>query len=576
MLKQHIERLVHKALKQLEAKGELIAIPAFIPIIENKDKRFGDLTTNIALTVASSLKMDTLNLAQNIIAHLATSPYIAKVEMSETGLIHFHLALYAFHAVIEEILKEGEKYGRSKMGQAKKVLVEVVSANPRGLLQISEGRHAIFGTALSNLLDAVGFETYKEYYVNDTGPHMDMLTLSIWLQYLKLNQINISLPDFLYQDAYIINIAQQLIKKYDLLFAVQDDLSLLHNILKDNQFNDSIQQLNALTLVAKELLGEHYQTICKVGLNIVLKDIKTDLTDFGVDFDNWFSESDYVTPAILQNLLKRIDQNGYIYSNSEGCWLCSTALGDYFDRLLIDRTGKATYFFRDMAYHLNKFERGFDMLLDIFRLDYQGYMPGMKAAIEATNINPERLLYLLVEKVEDQAHIMPTTLQGLREVFADDDALRFFYLMYPYEKIIFIDQEVLSEKKMHAYQQIKSVYQDLTQINFNPSNGLKQLKCLNNDKEKEIIEILANYPEFILQAALQYEPSFLIHYISDLTIKINEYMIHYFYPVREPPLHDARGVLLSAARQILYNSFNLLGMTQLIAKVNNAARKSAK
>lgn len=579
-MKQQIETLLHIAVKHLQEAGELPAIPAFIQIDSTKDKQHGDFASNIALILAKPAGKKPRDIAERIIASLPPSIYLEKIEVAGPGFINFFLSTAALNSVVTRILTEAEHYGLSKMGREKKVLVEFVSSNPTGPLHVGHGRHAAFGAVMANLLDAVGFKTYREYYVNDAGRQMDILAVSVWLRYLEICGEVLVFPANAYRGDYIKQIAQAIFTVNARHFAVPA-AEIFTGLPKDElDGGDKEAYIDAIIERAKTLLSDKYDAIFDLSLSNILGDIREDLAEFGVTFDNWFSERDFIATDIVDGMLKKLSDSGYVYQKEGALWFRSTSFGDEKDRVLVRSNGVRTYFANDVAYHLNKFERGFDIAIDLFGSDHHGYLSRMKAAIEASGINPERLVYLLIQFVtlyRNGQQVQMSTRGGsfvtLRELRAEvgNDAARYFYVMRKCEQHMDFDLDLAKAQSnenpvyyvQYAYARICSVFKQMNErhLTFDKEQGLHHLDLLKAPHERQLLNTLSRYPDIIVSAALQYEPHQLTNYLRDVATDFHAYYNSQQFLVEDAPLRNARLALISASRQTLANGFKLLGIT---------------
>src|SRR3990167_965237 len=538
-MKQHIENILQSAIQQLQAQGELPIIPAFVEVDATKDKTHGDFASNIALILAKPAQKNPRDIAEHILNILAPSPYIEKIEIAGPGFINFFLSAKVLHEVIVKILHEKENYGRCKIGRDKNVLMEFLSSNPTGPLHVGHGRHAAFGAVVSNLLDAVGFKTYREYYVNDAGRQMDILAVSVFLRYLSVCGNEIYFPLNAYRGEYVTDIAKTIVKQHQKRFVV-DAKALYHNLPQDEDDKDIY--IDAMINRVKQLLSDRYQVVFDIGLNTILADMRDDLTEFGVHYDNWFSERAFVKSDIVDQLIEKLKAKGHVYEREGALWFRSTDFHDVKDRVLVRSNGQRTYFANDAAYHLHKFERNFDIALDIFGADHHGYIPRMKAAIEALGINPERLVYILVQFVTlyrgGQQVQMSTrggnfvTLRELRREIGNDVA-RFFYVMRKSEQHMDFDLDLAKAASnenpvyyvQYAYARISSIFKQLKEKNlsYNEQDGLSHLHLLTQAEERQLLTTLSHYPDMIINAALQYEPHQLTNYLRELSTHFHAY-----------------------------------------------------
>lgn len=579
-MKQHVENLLQAALQKLQTMGELSAIPAFIQVEPTKDKTYGDFASNIAMILAKTTQKPPRQIAERIIQVIQPSPHLQKVEIAGPGFINFFLSLKALNEIVVRIIKAKEKYGLTNIGRHKRVNVEFVSSNPTGPLHVGHGRHAVFGAVVANLLQAVGFQVYREYYINDAGRQMDILTASIWLRYLELCGESIVFPENAYRGEYVIDIAKGLREQY----ASQFHLSLqdfFENLPSDEpQGGDKEIYIDAMIERTKILLKSNYQTIFDFGLKNILADMREDLSEFGVEFDHWFSERAFVQTHAVDDLLKKLVASNHVYERDQAVWFRSTDFGDEKDRVLIRANGQRTYFTNDAAYHFNKFERGFDLAIDIFGADHHGYIPRVKAAIQAIGIDPERLIYLLVQFVtlyRSGKQVQMSTRGGsfvtLRELRHEvgNDAARFFYVMRKAEQHMDFDLDLAKAQSnenpvyyvQYAHARVCSVFKQLAEKDrtYNEANGLAHLDLLVQTHERQLLNTLARYPDVVTDAALQYGPHQLTNYLRELAADFHAYYNSHQFIVDDKALSDARLTLISVVRQTLVNGFALLGIT---------------
>lgn len=579
-MKQNIENLLQLAVKRLQESGELPAIPAFIQVDSTKDKKHGDFASNIALILAKPAKKNPREIAERIIQVLPASNYVQKAEVAGPGFINFFLTPQALTEVITKILTEKENYGRSKIGRDKRIIVEFVSSNPTGPLHVGHGRHAAFGAVVANLLDAVGFQTYREYYVNDAGRQMDILAVSTWLRYLGVCGETYVFPVNGYRGDYVTGIARAIYEQHDKHFYVPTT-EVFHDLpLDEPQGGDKEIYIDAIIERTKKLLVDKYQAIFDLALENILADIREDLAEFGIHYDNWFSERQFVSTGVVDRLLKQFEETGHVYHKDGAIWFRATDFGDEKDRVLVRSNGLRTYFANDVVYHLNKFERGFDIAIDILGADHHGYFPRMRATMEASGINPERLACLLVQFVTlyrggEQVQMSTrggnfVTLRELRKEVSNDVA-RFFYVMRKCEQHMDFDLDLAKAQSnenpvyyvQYAYARICSVFKQLSerQVSFNEPNGITHLSLLDTEHERQLLNTLSRYPDMIINAALNYESHQLTNYLRDLATDFHAYYNSDQFIVEESALRDARLALVSATRQILLNGFNILGIT---------------
>lgn len=581
MTKQHIQQLIQSALDSVQKTHQLTFTYPSIQIDATKDKQHGDFASNIALMLSKQAQRKPRELAEWIVQALPTSPYITKVEIAGPGFINFFLAPEALLSVISEIIIKGADYGKANIGNGQRVLVEFVSSNPTGPLHVGHGRHAAYGTVVSDLLDTIGYKTEREYYVNDAGRQMDILAVSVWLRYLALCGEDIIFPTNGYKGEYIIDIARALQTQYAKQFSFSAKKVFDNLPLDEPQGGDKELYIDAVVARAKELLGkESYFVVFDHSLKNIIKDIHDDLAEFGVHFDKWFSERDLVNTDVVDRMIETLQKNGRVYERDGALWFRSTDFHDEKDRVLQRSNGQRTYFANDLAYHINKFERGVDFAIDIFGSDHHGYVPRMKAGLQAFGIQPDKLTYLLVQFVTlyrgGQQVQMSTrsgsfvTLRELREEVGND-AARFFYVMRKCEQHVDFDLDLAKSESnenpvyyiQYAHARICSVLRQLTEKNldYHQAEGLKNLTLLTQPHELQLLGTLSRYKDVIISAAEQHEPHILTNYLRDLANDFHAYYNAQQFLVEDAALRYARLTFIIATRQVIANGLKLLGVS---------------
>lgn len=581
MTKQHIETLLQQAFEKLQQAGKVdITLPP-LQLDATKDKQHGDFACNIALVLAKALQKKPREIAEWIVKELPSSPQVTKVEIAGPGFINFFLSNTALHGVISDILTAGKNYGKTNIGNGKKVIVEFVSSNPTGPLHVGHGRHAAYGAVISKLLETIGYHVHREYYVNDAGRQMDILTVSVWLRYLALLGENVIFPANAYKGEYVIEIANSLVKTQGEQLKASS-ASVFENLPADEpQGGDKELYIDAVIERAQKLLGETpYLLILQLTLDAILADISNDLAEFGVNFDEWFSERVFAKTDAVDRTIEKLRQAGLVYEREGALWFRSTNFEDEKDRVLQRSNGQRTYFANDLAYHVNKFERGFDSAIDIFGSDHHGYVPRMKAGLKASGLPASQLTYLLVQFVmlyrSGQPVQMSTrsgsfvTLRELREEVGND-AARFFYVMRKCEQHMDFDLDLAKSQSnenpvyyiQYAYARICSVFRQLETngMEYKQEQGLKQIEALTQEHELQLLKTLSRYTETIVNAATQHEPHLLTNYLRDLATDFHGYYNSHQFLVDDVAVRDARLTLIVAIRQILKNGLQLLGVS---------------
>lgn len=576
-MRHEIKQFLENALSQLKID---VSIP--VQIEKTRDEKHGDYATNLALLLAKPLKQNPRQVAENIIQHIPSSPYIEKIEIAGAGFINFYLRVDAFQKIVAEILQKRADFGRSNLGADKKVMVEFVSANPTGPLHVGHGRGAAFGAALSNLLEKVGFQVHREYYVNDAGRQMDILGTSIWLRYLECCGEQFTFPKNAYRGDYVKDIAIILHKEYGNRFLIDKKIIFEHLPLdeQDDGTGDKEAYIDALIARAKQLLGdEHYQIIFQHGLKVILDDIRDDLAQFGVTFNEWFLESSLKKSGEIHHALDILEKAGHVYVQDGAKWFRATDFGDEKDRVLIRENGIPTYFAFDIAYHLYKYERGFDEIVNVLGADHHGYFMRVKASMAALNLDPEKIKVFLVqfailyrggERVQMSTRSGSfVTLRELREEVGDD-AARFFYVLRKPEQHMDFDLDLAKSHSnenpvyyiQYAHARICSVLKQALQkqIVLDEKQLLQQVSRLTNEHEKNLLKRLSEYPDILEVAAQNYEPHQIAYYLRELANDFHAYYNAHHFLTDDLQLTQGRLALCLATQVILQQGLLMLGV----------------
>jgi arginyl-tRNA synthetase len=581
-MKSHIAELVFSALDTLAARGVLAADAIRAPAIERtRDPAHGDFATNAAMLNSKAAKMRPRDLAERLLEVLPASPRVARVEIAGPGFINFHLAAVAYRALVPEILRLGHSYGRSDIGRGRRVQVEFVSANPTGPLHVGHGRGAAYGAVVADLLEAVGYEVHREYYVNDAGRQMDILALSVWLRYLELCGEPIAFPSNGYRGDYVWDIAATLHREHGDSYRHMAG-EVFDGVPPDAPSGgDKEAHIDALVAKARKLLGDNrYRFVFESGLNVILDDIRDDLGLFGVYYQAWFSERSLVESGAVNRAIDRLREAGHLYEQGGAWWFRSSELGDEKDRVVIRDNGQTTYFASDIAYHMDKLERGFDRVIDVWGADHHGYVPRVKAALQAMGEDVSRLDVLLVqfavlyrggEKVQMSTRSGDfVTLRELRKEVGRD-AARFFYVMRRCEQHMDFDLDLAKSQSsdnpvyyvQYAHARIHAVLRQAADklIAVEPSEGAINLERLVEPHELALLKTLSRYPEVVESAASTEEPHQLTHYLRELANDFHTYYNAHQFLVEDDALRDARIKLVLATREVLRNGLNLLGVS---------------
>jgi len=580
-LKQYLSTLFTQVFETLKQQGTIAAdTPARFTIDRTKDARNGDFACNIAMVLSKAAKMRPRDLAEQVTALLPETAQIEKVEIAGPGFINIFLARSAYEDTLRQIMASTDQYGQSKMGAGQSVLVEYVSANPTGPLHVGHGRGAAYGSALANLLSTAGYSVHREYYVNDAGRQMDILATSVWLRYLELCKAEIKFPVNGYKGDYIWDIAAILHDEHG--SALYDaHLDIYEGVPPDeDQGGDKEKHIDALITRCKWLLEDvSYRHVFKLSIDTILNDIRQDLGEFGVEYDEWFSEYSLTKNGTVQRAIEQLKAGGNTYLQDGALWFRSSDFGDEKDRVVIRDNGQQTYFASDIAYHLNKLERGFDQIINIWGADHHGYVPRVKAAMTALGTDADKLTVLLVQFANlyrgEERLPMSTrsgefvTLRDLRKEVGDD-AARFFYTQRKSEQHLDFDLELAKSQSndnpvyyiQYAHARIASVVKQLAEqgITWTARDDI-DLSILNSEQEMQLMTLLARYPEMVETAAQSYEPHQITYFLRELAQAFHTYYYASKFIVDDTAVRDARLYLIVATQQVLRNGLCILGVS---------------
>jgi len=580
-MKEQIAQLIEAALSTLTANGTLPAdITPNIQVDNTRDKAHGDFASNIALTLAKPARRNPRELAQLLCDALPADASVEKTEIAGPGFINFFVSQASIFTVVGDILEQGDSFGRGAANSGPRMQVEFVSANPTGPLHVGHGRGAAYGATVADLLEAAGVEVEREYYVNDAGRQMNILAASVWLRYLELNEQELTFPSNGYQGHYIRDIAHDLLKDHADRFNFPVAEVFADIPADEPAGGDKEVHIDALIERAQQLLGDDYELVFAAGLNSILADIREDLGEFGVTYQEWFSERSLTSSGDVSRALEQLEAKGYLYEEEGNIWFRSTDFGDDKDRVVKRANGQTTYFASDIAYHMNKFERGFDKVINIWGADHHGYIARVKAAIQAMGYDPEKLEVRLVQFAilyRGSERVQMSTRSGsfvtLRELRNEvgNDACRFFYVTRKADQHMDFDLELAkTESKdnpvyyiQYAHARVCSVLRKLDSegMAWDQAAGLACLERLESETEVDLVKQLAKYPETLQHAALNFEPHVLANYLRDLAGDFHTWYNGHKLIIDDAELRNARLTLSVAVRQVLANGLKLLGVS---------------
>ena len=577
-MKKQLQALLDQSLRVLESEGMVIAVKQDdIKIEYSRDPLHGDFASNLAMVLAKSCNCNPRELANRITENLPKSDLIKRTEIAGPGFINFFLNQNSYQSIVLDILEKGETYGNSKIGDNQSTLIEFVSANPTGPLHIGHGRGAAYGAAIANLLKKTGFNIHCEYYVNDSGRQMDILTVSAWMRYLQQHDKEICFPENAYKGHYITDIAADLKNKYANKFVTphKDILDLL------DKKEEADIKIDKLIKHCASILGmENYRLILETCLDSILSSIKNDLSEFGVEFNNWYSEYSLLKNNSVNQCIAKLNDRSWVYQKDGAEWFRSSKLGDEKDRVLVRENGQKTYFASDIAYHLSKFERGYKKIINIWGADHHGYIERIKASMKALDYPPEAIRILLVQFAtlfRGKEKLQMSTRSGefitLKELINEvgKDAARFFYIMRKNEQHLDFDLELAKSESndnpvyyiQYAHARICSVFRQMNEkgYTFFQSKKLSDLSTLTEDHEIKLLRSLAKYPDVIENAAVAFEPHQLAYYLKDLANDFHTYYNVNQILVEDDLIRNARLSLVDATRQVIRNGLLQLGVS---------------
>jgi arginyl-tRNA synthetase len=568
-LRSHFTGLLRSAL--LEVAPDAASMPVILE--RPKTAQHGDYACSVAMQLAKPMKRNPREIAQALVKALPSSPYLEKAEIAGAGFVNLYLKPAAKQQVVRTVLEQGRAYGNVESGGGRKVQVEFVSANPTGPLHVGHGRGAAFGASLASLMESAGFAVAREYYVNDAGRQMDILALSTWLRYLEIAGARLEFPANAYQGDYVRDMAREIFEAHGKRY-VHPFGSPMQNL--PHADSDPEAHLDSLIANAKRALGPDYNYVHDFVLTEQLGDCRNDLHEFGVNFDSWFSEKSLFDSGAVARAIEELEAMGHIYQKDGAKWFRSTVFGDEKDHVVRRGNGQYTYFASDIAYHLNKFQRGFDLLINVWGADHHGHIARVKGALQALKLDPTHLTIALVQFAvlyRDGKKVSMSTRAGefvtLRELREEvgNDAARFFYVLRKSDQHLDFDLELAKSQSndnpvyyiQYAHARVCSVLEQWggdasTLVNADPGR-------LVDAQELEILQKLLEFPETIEGAARDLAPHQLAFYLKELSAAFHSYYNSTRILVDDESLQLARLALATAVRQVLANSLAILGVS---------------
>lgn len=553
MVKRQLIDLIRKSLALLKADWPEIDLPDEIQLETPPRKDLGDFSTNVAMILASQMKQPPRQVAEKIVAAMAaeSSPEIERIEIAGPGFINLFLNDSWLYTSLKGILQQGSSFGKSNLGKGARVLVEFVSANPNGPIHIGHGRGGVIGDVLANLLAAVGYEVDREFYVNDAATSGQMLRFgrSLEARYFQLQGIDKEVPEDGYHGEYVIDIAREILNA------------------DGPRYTDipEAERLSTFTALAQDKMLERQREI---------------LERFGLRFDNWFSEQGLVDARKVEEAIEALKARGYTYEQDGALWLRSTEFGDDKDRVLVRSNGVPTYLASDVAYHQDKFERGYDKLIDIWGPDHHGYIIRTKAAMQAIGYSPDRLdifVHQIVRLLSDGELVRASKRAGdiitLEEILDEvgRDVTRFFFLMRSHDSHLDFDLDLAKKESQenpvyyvqYAHARICSILREASEGGGKAApldSAAADLTVLTQETERDLMRKLAELPEEIEVAATEYAPHRLTRYAQELGSVFHAFYTECRVLCEDESLACARLALVRATRTVLQITLGLLGV----------------
>ncbi len=578
-MKTELEELLAQALAQLQ--GSVLQAPverSLISVERARDTQHGDYASNVAMRLAKIAGRRPRELAEAIVAALPPSALLTRAEVAGAGFINFYLASEAQYDTLRRVLEQGERYGSSELGQGQRIIVEFVSANPTGPLHVGHGRQAAYGATLANLLRAAGHRVHREYYINDAGRQVDILTASVWVRYLQAQGEAVPFPENGYRADYVnaIGASLQAAQGNALLHPAA---AVLAGLPPDAPAGDKELYIDALIARMRALIGAAaYEAVLELALAAMLADIRDDLAAFGVEFEQWTSERALARSGAVDRTLARLAELGQTYDKDGALWLRTTTHGDNEDRVLVRANGSQTYFAPDIAYHIDKRARGFELMIDVWGADHHGYVDRMRAGLVALGEPGDSFEVCLMQFVSlyrgetkipmGKRDGQFVTLRQLREEVGND-VCRLFYLMRSHDQHLDFDLELAKSRSndnpvyylQYAHARVASVMKQLAArgLRYDAAEALGNLGRLDGPHEAAVLTALRNYPDVIKLAASNRTPHTLVHQLRELAQAFHTWYNAAPFIVDDGATRNARLALAQGVQQVLRNGLTLLG-----------------
>jgi len=549
-MKEKIEQMILAAARRAHEAGALPS--ADFPEVQVEEPKLGahgDFSTNLAMTMAAVQKMAPRKIAEIIVEHIDDPEnVILRTEIAGPGFLNFHLAPESWLPVLESVYREDAQFGRTNIGNGERVQVEFVSANPTGPLHVGHGRGAAVGDAVASILSACGYDVQREYYINDSGRQIRTLGRSVYLRLLQRWGRPVEFPKDAYQGQYIVELAEEI----------------------SDARGKKIEALDE-----EDAVGE----CARYAASRILSGIREDLTAFGVKYDRWYSEQQLYDSGQVAEAIENLRRTGQAYEKDGALWFKSTDFGDEKDRVVVRSNGETTYFASDIAYHQEKYERGFSKVIDVWGADHHGYIPRMSAAVQASGRDKDQFHVILVQLVNllrGGEPVAMSTRAGefvtLKDVVDEvgKDAARFLFLTRHYESPLDFDLELAKQKTndnpvyyvQYVHARISSIGKKADERGVAAAGwDRKAAKVLQTPEEIALIKALARFPIVLQTAARLMEPHRIAYYLMDLASGFHAYYNKHRVLTDDPVLTRGRRCLVEAVRKVIRNGLDLMGVS---------------
>jgi arginyl-tRNA synthetase len=586
-LRDKLEQILRDALRKLETLKGWQGLASLDPQLQRaRELRHGDFSSNVAMRAAPALGIKPRDFADALVGALARSNLIARVDVAGPGFINFALAPDAYREELRAIHARGADYGSKAPGSGSRILIEYMSANPTGPLHVGHGRHAAYGASLANIMRRAGHTVEEEYYINDAGRQMNILAVSVWLRYAELGGNALPFPKKCYQGDYVREIASELRNAHGKSLqsaspTIAAAAAASAEAEKSNAEDGVVEErLDGVIAAIREALGEaKFRIVFAAALDSVLGDIKDDLREFSVEHQRWFSEQSLIDSGGVDTALKVLRERGILYVQDGATWFRSTQFGDDKDRVVIRENGQPTYFSSDIAYHLDKCRRGYDLMLNVLGADHHGYAPRLRAVLQAFGESPDRLEVQLIQFVvlyRGKTKVQMSTRSGeyvtLRELRNEvgNDAARFFYVSRSNDQHLEFDLDLAKSQSsdnpvyyvQYAHARVASMLERMREQGIPSADPASaELSLLTTGEEQSLMRALSRYPEVIELAAANRAPQHVVHYLRELAAEFHQCYNAHRVLVDEPGLRNARITLALATQQVIANALDLLDVS---------------